>query len=108
MEEKENINSTESTEKVTATVETNNNQNNQTQQNQPESKTAIGVVCGIFAGLIGLIIGLLLFKDGSYERKTFIKGWLWAFCIAMAVEFIATIVILLTVDFSAIYAPIYY
>lgn len=110
MEENQNAASNESTEKVTATVETNKEQNNQTQQTStPESKTLIGALCGVFIGLIGLVIGLLLYKDGSYERKTFIKGWLWAFVIAAVVEVIATIVIISTVSCAAIYAPeVYY
>lgn len=50
-----------------------------------ESKTAIGVLCGLFLGIIGLIIGLLLYKDGSFERQTFIKGWVASFVIAIAI-----------------------
>ena len=51
-----------------------NNVQNQGNTNGGASKVGIGVLCG-FIGLIGLIIGLLLYKDGSLERKTFLKGW---------------------------------
>lgn len=44
-----------------------------------ESKTGIGAIFGIFLGIVGLIIGICLYKDGSIARKTFIKGWLIAF-----------------------------
>lgn len=56
-------------------------------QMQGESKTAIGVLCGLFLGLIGLIIGLLLYKEGTYERQTFMKAWIISFvsCIIVGV-----------------------
>ena len=41
----------------------------------PESKTGMGVLMALFLGVIGLIIGICLYPDGSYERKTFIKAW---------------------------------
>ena len=40
-----------------------------------ESKTGIGVLMGLFLGLIGLIIGLCMYKAETVERKTFMKGW---------------------------------
>ena len=61
-----------------------NNVQNQGNTNGGASKVGIGVLCG-FIGLIGLIIGLLLYKDGSLERKTFLKGWLWCFFVSLAV-----------------------
>lgn len=70
-----------------------NNQNfNQNNQNECNSKVGIGVVLALFGGLIGLIIGLLLYKDGTYERQTFIKGWLWTFVISMAVSIVIGVV----------------
>ena len=36
----------------------------------------------IFLGLIGLVIGLLIYVDG-YERSTFISGWLKGLWISM-------------------------
>ena len=44
-----------------------------------EPKTGIGVLLGLFLGIIGLIIGLLLYPANSIERSTFIKGWVGAF-----------------------------
>ena len=50
-----------------------------------ESKTGIGVLCGLFLGLIGLIIGLCLYKEGTIARKTFMKGWGITFGISIAI-----------------------
>ncbi len=61
-------------------------------QTAPESKTAIGVVCGLFLGLIGLIIGICLFKEGSFERKTFMHGWLVTFVSVVAVGLFLVII----------------
>ena len=69
------------------------NTNNIQQPQQPESKTLIGALCGVFLGLVGLIIGLLLFKENTMERQTFIKGWIWAFIISAAVSMVLCIVL---------------
>lgn len=53
-----------------------------------ESKTGVGALLGFFLGIIGLIVGLLLYKDGTIERKTFIKGWAIAFVISAVVALI--------------------
>ena len=52
-----------------------------------ESKTGLGVILSLFLGLIGLIIGLCMYSSGSYERKTFIKGWVTTtiICVIVAV-----------------------
>ncbi len=73
-----------------------NNVQNQGNTNGGTSKVGIGVLCG-FIGLIGLIIGLLLYKDGSLERKTFLKGWLWCFFVSLAVYVVIVIILYATV-----------
>ena len=79
------------------------NMNNNNNQNvQGESKVGIGVVCGLFAGLIGLVIGLLLYKEGSYERQSFIKGWLWTFIISAAIGIVVSIVAVSVVSCSSL------
>lgn len=50
-----------------------------------ESKKTMGVLMGIFLGIIGLIVGICMFPENSYERKTFIKGWGIAFAICVGV-----------------------
>lgn len=40
-----------------------------------KSKTFSGVILALFLGFIGLLIGIGLYDEGSYERKTFMKGW---------------------------------
>lgn len=71
--------------------------NQPNQPNQPvESKAWLGALLGVLLGLIGLLIGVLMYKDGSYERQTFIKGWLIAFFVALGVEVVLFVIIYLT------------
>ena len=58
-----------------------------------QSKTVAGVLLSFFLGLIGLVIGLLIYPSNTYERKTFIKGWLWTFVIMMIVTVVLVIVL---------------
>ncbi len=58
------------------------------------SKTGIGVVLGLFLGLIGLIIGICLYPEGTVARKTFMKAWMITFFVALGVS-VAIFVILL-------------
>lgn len=39
------------------------------------SKAGAGVLLALFSGLVGLIIGLLLYPSGTVARKTFLQGW---------------------------------
>lgn len=57
-------------------------------QNQGKSKAGIGFVCAFFLGLIGLFF-LFCWPAGSYERKSFVKGWMITFfvCLAIGVVF---------------------
>lgn len=59
---------------------------NQSQQ----SRAWVGVICGLFLGIFGLLF-IFCFPAGSYERDTFVKGWLWTFIIALIIEIIMTI-----------------
>lgn len=61
-----------------------------------EPKTGMGVLFGLFLGIIGLIIGLCLFKEGTIARKSFLKAWTISFCslvITYCVGFILTLVL---------------
>ena len=58
-----------------------------------ESKTGIGVLMGLFLGIIGLIIGIVIYPEGTVARKTFIKAWLTTFLICFAIGVILGIVI---------------
>ena len=76
-------------------------QYNQQQPGQPygqpvqESRVGIGVICALFLGLIGLLVGYLIFKDKDYEWKTFLKGWMWTFFICLGVSIVMCILYLL-------------
>lgn len=70
-------------------MEENNNYNQP--QSYNESKTGMGVLLGIF-GLIGLIVGILIYPEGTIARKTFIKGWIWTFVICIIIAIIAVII----------------
>lgn len=50
-----------------------------------ESKKGVGILLGIFLGIIGLIIGICLYPSKSYERDTFLNGWFTAFFICLAI-----------------------
>lgn len=55
-------------------------------------KAAYGVLTCIFLGLIGLVIGVLIYPDGSFRRKTFLKGWLITFIVIVGIYlFILTV-----------------
>ncbi len=69
-----------------------NNSNMQGNLNQNknvggESKAGIGVLCALLLGLIGLLIGYLLYKDRKleYEWQTFLKAWIWTYVIEIAI-----------------------
>lgn len=53
-----------------------------------ESKTGLGFLCGLFLGLIGLIIGLCLYPSNTTERETFIRGWGWSLLVGFVVGII--------------------
>ena len=51
-----------------------------------ESKTFLGVILALFIGVIGLVIGIVMYPEGTVARKTFIKGWLIAFFVSMGIS----------------------
>lgn len=58
-----------------------------------ESKTAIGVVMGLFLGVIGLVIGLCMYPEGTIARKTFLKAWGITFGVAAAIGIILGLIV---------------
>ena len=75
---------------------------------QDTSKTGIGILMGFFLGIIGLIIGLCLYKEDTVARKTFMKGWGITFGICAGITIIffiiygAIIISILSVVFGAL------
>lgn len=47
----------------------------------------MGILFAIFLGLIGLIIGICMYKGGTVERDTFISGWWKGFFISLGINF---------------------
>lgn len=68
---------------------TNNKPVNQT---SGESKKTMGILLGLFLGLIGLIIGIAMFPNETEERATFLKGWTIGFVITIAVSILFSII----------------
>ena len=58
----------------------------------PRNKNTIGILLGIFTGLLGLIIGVLIYPTYSIERTTFVNGWIkgfiWTFVISLVMGFL--------------------
>lgn len=68
---------------------------NQNDAKYNESKAGIGVVLALFLGLIGLIIGISIYPEGTIARKTFLKSWLITFLVTVAVYIVLIIVLFL-------------
>ena len=66
-------------------------ENNNSKYN--ESKTGIGVLCGLFLGILGLIIGVCLYPAGTVARQSFMKAWLWTFFTAIVVVIIYAVIV---------------
>ena len=60
------------------------------------SATALGVVLTLIFGLIAYLIGVVIFSKGTYEIKTYMKGFKYTFFTILAVEIIAGIILILT------------
>ena len=56
-----------------------------------QNKRDIGVIMALFLGLIGLIIGLLLYPAGSYERATFLNGWIKTYVICLIIVIVLVV-----------------
>ena len=65
-----------------------------------ESKTAVGVLMCLFLGLIGLIIGLIIYPTGSHERQTFVSGWVKTIIAAVIISVVIVIMALGCVGMS--------
>ena len=50
-----------------------------------EDKKTLGIWLSILLGLIGLIIGVCMYPSGSYERETFISGWIKGLIISIVI-----------------------
>lgn len=60
-----------------------------------EPKTGIGILMGLFLGIIGLIIGICLYPDGTVARRTFMKAWGITFAVCAGIGIISYICLLI-------------
>ena len=75
-----------------------------------QSKTGMGVLFALLLGVIGLVVGICLYPEGTYARKTFIKSWVITYAIsivaAIVIAIIASVIIVAVVSSTPHY--IYY
>lgn len=76
------------------TVNYNVNNNREIRYGSHESKTGLGVLLAILLGVIGLIVGICLYPEGSYARKSFIKAWVITFAIEIGITVLLLIILL--------------
>lgn len=57
-----------------------------------ESKKGMGLLLGFLLGLIGLIIGICMYHEGTEERKTFMNGWIISFVINICISVVFSII----------------
>ena len=57
-------------------------------------KAFLGVISCLFLGLIGLIVGVLIYPSGSFRRDTFLTGWFVTFLIVFLIAFIIVFIVL--------------
>ncbi len=57
-------------------------QTNQYTKSKDNDKTIIGVLLSLFLGIIGLVVGLLIYPTGK-ERETFLSGWTKCFIVCV-------------------------
>ena len=70
----------------------NSNNNNAVANSNNQSKTAVGVLMSLFLGLLGLFIGVMMYPQNTVARKTFVKGWVTAFCVSLGLTVLMYIV----------------
>lgn len=63
-----------------------------------EPKTGMGILFALLLGLIGLAVGLTLYKENTIARKTFMKAWGITFGISMVVYVVAIILYVSSVN----------
>lgn len=74
-----------------------NQQNVRNSADYNQSKTGMGVLFALILGLIGLLIGIVIYPTGTEARKTFIKGWGITFAISFAISFIFFLIFIILI-----------
>lgn len=79
-----------------------NNQPQRSNQSTGQSKKSMGALLCLVLGFIGLVIGMCMYDSKSYERETFVQGWLTCFFVELG-ACVILFFILLIVQFSISY-----
>ena len=67
-----------------------------------QPKTLMGVMMSLFLGILGLIIGVLMYPEGTVARKTFVKAWVTTLVVTVVI-YVALFVMLIMAEPTVIY-----
>ena len=59
-----------------------------------QDKTSTGVWFCLLLGILGLIIGLFMYREGTYDRSSFLSGWTKTLIVVVIIEVVITIIAL--------------
>lgn len=61
-----------------------------------EPKVFMGVLMAMVLDVWGLLLGLLMYPNGSFARKSFIKYWVVTIVVKIVVEIVISVIIYVT------------
>ena len=79
-----------------------NNQPQRSNQSTGQSKKGMGALLCLVLGFIGLVIGMCMYDSKSYERETFVQGWLTCFFVELgagAILFFILLIVRLSISY---------
>ena len=61
-----------------------------------EPRVFAGVLAAMVFGVLGLIVGMFMYPNGSYARKSFTNAWLTTVIVKIAIEVVLSVIIYIT------------